>query len=222
MRHDIGDLKYGEAALRARESFASKVKQELNKRTPDSGIKFLKLTQKIPNWETYLTVKQRESAHKYLQCMNAYEVDYQLKLSAGTTHQRLFGSKTSKGAIGRLEQVYKMLEEQGYFEEQQRKKEIAATLATTKPKPKLSQNSLSKFKELISLVLAMPDYEMYLSKSQKQIIFHFLRLRNLNSTAHQCDITVDSLKRKLIGKNGILEKLKEVQDNRTVSKWEEI
>lgn len=218
------DIKYGDASLRVREKFASKVRQDLNKNVPDSGMRFVKLTELIPNWETYLTEKQLESAKKYIQCLNAYEVDYQLRLNSGTTHQRLFGNKTSKGALGRLEQVYKSLEEKGYFEELRRKKEAAATKVENGQKKKsvLSPKTIQAVKELLSLIVDNPDYEKYITKSQAEKVFHFLRLRNFALTARYCNITQEALKRALIGQGGVLEKLREVKNRNTVSNWDEI
>ena len=168
----MSDMKYGEASLRAREYFASKVKRQLNKNVTDYGLRFIKLTTLIPNWETYLTPKQREVALRYIKCMNAYEVDYQLNLNSGTTHQRLFGNKTSKGAIGRLEEVYKMLESNGYFEEKEKQKE--AVNQTKKNKVRLTEKSLQNIKELFKdcpeLVTKVDNnfYEKNLTKEEKK------------------------------------------------------
>jgi DNA-binding phage protein len=213
------DHKYGEAALKAREHFASKVTKQLNKNVTDYGLRFIKLIGLIPNWETYLTPKQREAAQRYIKCMNAYDVDYHLKLSSGTTHQRLFGSKTSKGALGRLEEVYRMLENNGYYEEQKKKQEVQTQ---TKKKRKMSKKSLMAYKELIKLIVEMPDYEKFLTKIQAERVFHFLRLRNVSGVARECKVTRETIQKSLIGEGGALEKLKEASKSRTVDTWEEI
>ncbi|MNB73740.1 hypothetical protein D3C81_496920 [compost metagenome] len=222
--HQDNDMKYGEASLKVRERFSSKIKNDLNRSATDSSIKFMKLIEIIPNWETYLTEKQLQSAKKYITTLNAYEVDYQLRLNAGTTHQRLFGSKTSKGAIGRLEQVYNALENQGYFEEQKKKKEIQAQsqVNNSKPKRKLSDKTIQSVKQLITLVVDNPDYEKHLTKSQIEKVEQFLRLRSFAKTAKQCNISQDSLKTALLGKNGVLEKLKSAYEKRLVSAWEDL
>lgn len=220
MQYD-NDLKYGEASLKVREKFSSKIKTELNKNTSDSGMRLIKLINIIPNWETYLTEKQLESTKKYLMTLNAYEVDYQLRLNSGTTHQRLFGSKKSKGALGRLEQVYKILEKQGYFEEQRKKQEEINDKNQIKKK-KLSQKTIQSVKELLSFIIDHPDYEKYLTKSQIEKVYHFIRLRSFAGTARQCGISQDSLKTALIGKDGVLERLQKVYSNKIVNSWEEL
>lgn len=216
----MSDMKYGEASLQAREYFASKVKRQLNKNVTDYGLRFIKLTTLIPNWETYLTPKQREAALRYIKCMNAYEVDYQLNLSLGTTHQRLFGNKNSKGAIGRLEEVYKMLESNGYFEEKKKQKE--AVNQAKKNKVRLTEKSLQSIKELFKLIVEIPDYEKYLTKSQKEKVDHLMRTRSLVAAARACGVTVKSYKQALIGEGGILDKLRKVNQDRTVNSWDEI
>lgn len=215
------DLKYGEASLKAREKFSSKIKTELNKNSSELGMRLVKLIQMIPNWETYLTEKQLESAKKYVTILNAYEVDYQLRLTAGTTHQRLFGSKTSKGALGRLENVYRVLEQQGYFEDQQKKQQELKQNLQVKKK-KLSQKTIQSVKQLLSLIVDHPDYQKHLTKSQAEKVYHFISLRSFAGTARQCGISQDSLKTALIGKNGVLEKLQEVYNKQVVSKWEDL
>lgn len=217
------DIRFGEASLKAQESFTSQVKSTLNKNLPDNGLRFLKYTEAIPNWETYLTSKQLESAKKYIALLNTHEVDYQLHLNPGSTQQRLFGSNSSKGAIGRLEEVYKALEDKGYYEKIKKKQEAAQKAQTTKkPKVKLHSKTMLAVKELISLVVDNPDYEKLLTQSETEKIYHFLRLRNFQSTARFCGITQEALKRSLIGKDGVLDKLRKEASKKTVSSWDEI
>lgn len=213
--------KYGEAAIRAREHFAGRVTKQLNKNATDSGLRFIKLIGLIPNWETYLTPKQREAATRYIKCMNAYDVDYHLKLSSGTTHQRLFGSKSSKGALGRLEEVYKILDNQGYYEDQKKKQEMLLNAKVIK-KTRMTDKSLQSFRQLIKLIVEMPDYEKHLTKSQAEKVFHFLRLRNIPGVARECKVSNETVKKALIGEAGVLEKLQKVNKERTVDSWEEI
>jgi len=215
----MSDMKYGEASLRAREHFSNKVKNQLNKNVTDYGLRFIKLTGLIPNWETYLTPKQREAALRYLRTMNAYDVDYQLKLSNGTTHQRLFGSKTSKGAIGRLEEVYKMLENNGHYAEQNKRKEVAKS---DKKKVKLTPKTLMKVKELFSLINENPEYEKHLTKPQVQKVNELIKTRSFVKGAKACGITTLSYQQALIGDGGALERLQKLKESRTISSWDEV
>lgn len=219
------DLKYGDASLRVHERMQTKIKSQLNKSVTDSGLRFLKLIEAVPNWETYLTVKQLEVAKRYVTCMSAYEVDHQLKLSYGTTQQRLFGNnKTSKGAIGRLEEVARRLENSGYYERQKKMHERVKE-QTKKKKSKLSPETLMKTRELFKLVVSMPDYEKYLTKIQAERVYQFVRLKNYKAVAHHFGITEIALKHSLIGKkdgDGALGKLKKAMEQNTVSSWEEI
>lgn len=215
----MADMRYGDASLRAREYLSSKVKIQLNKNVTDYGLRFIKLTSLIPNWETYLTQKQREAAERYLKCFNAYEVDYQLRLSSGTTHQRLFGSKTSKGALGRLEEIFKMLEGSGFFEEKQKRQEA---VQAEKKKIRLTQQTLDKVRELIKLVVETPDYSNHLTKQQVEKIELFMKFRNFASAAKQCGITIKSYQDALIGDGSILEKLQSTKQKRMINSWDEV
>ena len=217
----MADRKYANASLQAKEFFSNKVKNQLNRTVTDQGMRFMKLTSLIPNWATYLTSKQREAAIKYLSTMNAYEVDYQLKLTNGTTHQRLFGSKSSKGAIGRLEEVYKMLESNGHFA-QQEKRQKEATESKRKQKIKLTEKTLSQIQELFKLIHENPDYEQYLTKPQIKKVNELLNNRSLTKGAKACGVTVAAYQRSLIGDKSVLEKLKSIRDSKTINSWEEI
>lgn len=220
------DIKYGEASLRARERFSSQIKAQLNKNATDSGLRLLKLIEIIPNWETYLTDKQYEVAKRYIKCMSAYEVDHQLKLSYGTTQQRLFGNnKTSKGALGRLEEIAKKLENSGYFERLEKRKELVKKNQPTKKPSKISEDVLNKTRELIRLAVELPDYEKYLTKSQAEKLYQFLRLRNFKSTANFFGITEPTLRQSLLGRteaDGALGRLRKAQQKLTVNSWDDI
>jgi len=216
----MSDREYGEASLRAREHFSNKVKTQLNKGATDQGLRFIKLTSVIPNWETYLTAKQRECAVRYLKVMNAHDVDYQLKLNSGTTHQRLFGSKTSKGAIGRLNDVYKMLEENGHFTEIKKQKE--SSILEKKKKNKMTEKILNQMRELFMLIHEVPEYEKYITKTQRQKVNELIKTRSLMLGAKSCGVTIETFQKSLIGKDGVLEKLKNIKDERTISSWDEV
>lgn len=215
----MSDIKYGDASLKAREYFSNKVKTQLNKNVTDYGKRFIKLTSEIPNWETYLTPKQLEVAIRYLKTMNAHEIDWQLKLTSGTTHQRLFGSKTSKGAIGRLEEVYKMLENNGFYTEKQKLQE---TKKTEVKKVKLTKKSLGKVRELFMLINTVPHYEKHLTNSQIEKVDALLKTRSFVKGAKMCGVTTLSYQQSLIGKKGVLDTLIKAQNEQTVSSWEEI
>lgn len=215
----MSDIKYGNASLKVREHFSNKVKSQLNKSVTDQGLRFIKLTSIIPNWETYLTEKQREVAVRYLRTMNAYDVDYQLKLTNGTTHQRLFGSKTSKGAIGRLEEAYKILESTGYYEAQKQKQEAKQA---EKNKIRLTEQSLQKVQELFRLIHEIPHYEQYITKTQKDKVDELIKTRSFVKGAMACNVSVESFQQGLIGDNGVLEKLKEAKEANTVNSWDDI
>lgn len=213
----MADRKYAEASLRAQEHFSNKVKTQLNKSATDQGVRFIRLTTIIPNWKTLLTPKQREAAIKYLSAMNAYEVDHQLKLNPGTTHQRLFGSRSSKGAIGRLEEAYKQLEADGYFVQKEKRK-----VESKQSKFKLTPKALEQMRELFKLIQQNPDYQNLLTKQQITKVELLLEHRSLQKGAKACGITVDSYQQALIGSKGVLEKLKTERDKRTVNSWSEI
>lgn len=215
----MSDIKYGEASLNAREYFSNKVKTQLNKGATDHGLRFVKLTSVIPNWDTYLTTKQKEAAMKYLKTMNAYEVDHQLKLSNGTTHQRLFGSKKARGAIGRLQDVYKVLEANGHFTNKQKQQEAADT---EKKKHKLTEKTLKQMQELFRLIHSVPNYEMHITKAQQQKVDELIKTRSLLRGSQACGVTVETFEQALLGKSGVLGKLKDVNQLRMVNSWDEV
>lgn len=184
------------------------VLKEIYKGVPDSGLKLLELIEKVPNWETYLTPKQREVATLYIKCLNACEVDYQLKLNYGTTHQRLFGSSTSKGAIGRLEEISKLLKEKPLRE--QSTKETKKSVVSKKMKENIM--------ELVQLLSDISDYEKYLTELQKERLYIFLQLKSIRACAEHFCISEQAFNQTLFGNNGILKKLKDLR----VNNWNEI
>lgn len=107
---------YTQASIRVRERMASKVTKDLNKildkNRTDDYREFIKLTQTVPNWKTYLTEKQLEVVDLFLKILNCAAVDSQLKLNEGITYTRLFGNRSHKnerGAFGALEQASKKI-----------------------------------------------------------------------------------------------------------------
>lgn len=204
------------------DQYTSKVMKEIHKGVSESGLKLLQLVEQIPNWESYLTPKQREVAERYIKCLNACEVDYQLNLNLGTTQQRLFGSSTSKGALGRLEEIGKHFQQSGYFDRQRKKADEPAKKVVSKP---ISDRTKEEIKELIKLIVEIPDYENYLTTSQRDKIYQFLRLRSLSACAKHFDITEIAFQQALLGRNGkggVLGKLRQYSARQTVDSWDDM
>ena len=223
----MSEFNYEDATLRSIEKNTSRILREIHANVPDSGLRLLYLIEKIPNWETYLTDKQLEAAERYIKCLNACEVDYQLNLNVGTTQQRLFGSSTSKGALGKLEEVVKRLEKQGFFDKQKAIKQKATEVANKKAvkKPVISEKLKEEVRELLRLVIENPDYEKYLTASQKERMYQFLRLRSIKSCAKYFNITEATFKQSLLGRSGqggILGRLKSAVSEKTVDSWDDI
>lgn len=202
----------------------SKTMKEIYKGLPDTGLRLIYLIEIIPNWETYLTVKQLEVTECYIKCLSAYEVDHQLKLNFGIAQQRLFGSSTSKGAIGRLEDVLKRLKEQGFYEKIKKNNINKETKKPSKPS-RLTEETKSRVKQLLRLIAEMPMYEIHLTASQKERVFQFLRLRSIKSCAGYFKITETTFKQSLFGRDGtggILGKLDDAYKKQTVNNWEDV
>ena len=217
--------KYGDAAVKSAENYANKVLIEINKNVTDSGLRLLHLIEIIPNWETYLTPKQLEATKKYVKCLNSSEVDYELNLSTGVAYNRLFGNSKNKGALGKLEDVYKILDNQGYFErikinskkEEKRKNTIKKSVITDKTKEQL--------KELFTIISELNGYDQYLTNSQSEKLQKFLELKSIKRCAEYYGITEITFKQTLFGRSnstGILGKLRNAYRETTVLKWEEI
>lgn len=210
------DIKYGDNSLRARENIVSKLKSQMNKNVTDHGLRFLKLIEVIPNWETYLTPKQLEVARKYVTCLSAQEVDYQMKLNVGITQQRLFGGSGSKGALGKLEDAERKLRETGYFDRLEKRKE----LAQEQPKSTITRDELNKTEQLIRLIIEISDYDQYLTKSETDKVVYFMSYRKFSSTAKHLHMQEHVLKSTLLGE--ILDKLKNVAGTKMVNSWDDI
>lgn len=216
------DIQYGDSSLRAREVMIDKYKVDMNRNATDNGLRFLDLIHKVPNWETYLTPKQLEVARKYINCMNANEVDHQLRLNSGTTQQRLFGSgKTSKGAIGRLSDVRKKLEASGFYERQEKKNEAKAVQTQRTP---VSEEIMVKVKELISLIISMPDFEKHLEKDEAAKITQFMAFRNFAAAGRQFGMNEAKFANTLLDETpgGILDKMRRLAQSSMVSTWDDI
>ncbi len=217
--------KYGDAAVKSAENYTNKILMQINKNITDSGLRLLHLVEVIPNWETYLTPKQLEATKKYIKCLNSSEVDYELNLSTGVAYNRLFGNKKNKGALGKLEEVYKILDNQGYFErvklnlkkEEKRKNTIKKNIITDKTKEQL--------KELFTIMSELNEYDQYLTSSQTEKLQKFLELKSIKTCAEYYGITETTFRQTLFGKNnsnGILGKLRNAYSKTTVNNWEEI
>lgn len=204
------------------QKYNNKVLDDIYKDLPDNGLRLIKLIELIPNWETYLTDKQLEVANQYIKRLNASEVDFALNLNVGTTQQRLFGGSKSQGALGKLESVVDKLQKQGYFDKINSKKESQPKKAKVS---KLSQETKDKVRELLRLIADMPDYENYLTESQKARVYQFLRLRSFVSCAKYFNVTETTFKQSLLGRNnnsGVLGRLREAYNSKTVSNWDDI
>lgn len=217
--------KYGNAAIKSMERFSNKVLLEINKSLPDSGLKLLNLIEVIPNWETYLTDKQLESTKEYIKQLSASEVDYKLGLRTGTTQQRLFGTITSKGALGRLEEIKDRLDKQGYFDHKKNVAYKTEKRLNTIKASKISDKTKEQIKELFFIISQVPNYKDYLFPSQVERLEKFLELKSVKSCSKYFGVTEITFKQSLFGRNydsGILGKLRKVYESNTVSKWSDI
>lgn len=217
--------KYGSAAIKSMENFSNKVLLEINKSLPDSGLKLLNLVEIIPNWETYLTDKQLESTKEYIKHLSASEVDYRLGLRIGTTQQRLFGTISSKGALGRLEEIKDRLDKQGYFEHKKTATQKAQKRAKNAKPTKISDKTKEQIKELFFIISQVPNYKEYLMPSQIERLEKFLELKSVKSCAKYFGITEVTFKQSLFGRSydsGILGKLRKVYESTTVNKWSDL
>ncbi|MNB73735.1 hypothetical protein D3C81_649850 [compost metagenome] len=115
--------KYSAASIRVRDKMADKVRVPLQKNITDDTRRFVKLTKEVPNWKTYLTDKQLEVVDLYLKLLSSTEVDYQMRLTEGTTYHRLFGSKSrgNLAAYGVLKRVHRALEKEKKEKEKKKK-----------------------------------------------------------------------------------------------------
>lgn len=217
--------KYGSAAIKSMEKFSNKVLLEINKSLPDSGLKLLNLIEIIPNWETYLTDKQLESTKEYIKHLSASEVDYRLGLRIGTTQQRLFGTISSKGALGRLEEIKDRLDKQGYFEHKKTAIQKDQKRAKNAKPTKISDKTKEQIKELFFIISQVPNYKEYLMPSQIERLEKFLELKSVKSCAKYFGITEVTFKQSLFGRSydsGILGKLRKVYESTTINKWSDL
>lgn len=184
--------------------------------------RLLFLIGKVPNWEVHLTDKQLECVKLYISTLDASMVDDKLNLGRGTSHSRLFGSKTSKGALGKLEEAYKKLEKYGYFDKKEEKNNQKHT-----SKSIMSEKTLNKVKELFKIVTELENYNQYLNKYQKEKLYQFLTMRSFKECAKYFDIKENTFKQNLLGRNDddnscILGKLRKIYNEQRVNSWDEI
>jgi len=187
--------------------------------------RFIFLIGQIPNWEVYLTDKQLESAKVYIGTLSTTLTDYKLNLSPSTSGRRLFGSsdKTgvkSKGALGRLEDVYLKLDKMGFF-----KKIEPVNKDKYKTKSILSDKTLEKVKELFKIVTDLEDYSQYLSEIQSDKLYQFLKSRSFKECAKYYDINETTFKQSILGRDddsGILGKLRKAYDEKHISNWDDL
>lgn len=187
--------------------------------------RFIFLIGKIPNWEVYLTDKQLESAKVYVSTLSPMMTDYQLNLGPSTSAKRLFGSsdKTgvkSKGALGRLEEVYIKLDKIGFFKEP-----VKTDNQKYNNKSILSDKTLEKVKELFKIIKELENYSQYLNESQNEKLYQFLKSRSFKECAKYYNIAETTFKQTVLGRDddsGILGKLKKAYDESHISSWEEL
>jgi hypothetical protein len=184
--------------------------------------RFLFLVEKIPNWELYLTDKQLECAKLYISGMSVTMIEDKLNLGRSTAYSRLFGNsdKTgikSKGAMGKLEEIYTKLEKMGHFKEKEIKdKQKYANKAI------LSDKTLQKVKELLTIVSDLEDYQQYLTESQNEKLYKFLQTKSFKECAKYFDIAEITFKQTILGRDddsGILGKLRKEYDKSHINDW---
>ena len=177
--------------------------------------RFLFLVGKIPKWELYLTDKQLECANTYICTFSCQKVDEKLNLQQGTCSNRLFGSSKNVGAIYKLEEVYKKLNDTGYFKK----------IENVSNKSNISNDTLNKVKELFKIVTELENYSEYLTDSQNERLYQFLKLRSFKECAKYFNITEDLLRQSILGKDNndcVLTTLKKVYDENHISDWNDI
>lgn len=184
--------------------------------------RFIFLIGQIPNWEVYLTDKQLECAKLYISNLDNCMVDDKLNLRQGTSYNRLFGSGKSKGAIGKLDEVYTKLEKLGYFK---KKEQPNNTKKKNSNKAILSDKTLEKVRDLFKMVTEIEDYGQYLTDSQNEKLYRFLQLRSFKECAKYFDIAETTFKQSILGKDdesGIFGRLKKIYEENHISNWDDI
>lgn len=175
--------------------------------------RFLYLIGKIPNWEVYLTSKQLECCKQYIYTLNTYTVDENLNLKRGTCKNRLFGTSTSQGVIGKLEKVYEKLNNMGYFK-----------------KPIINDNNIKnniimdRVKDLFKIITELENYNNYLNKYQNDILYFFIKTRSLKQCSEHFNLSNKVLCNLLLGSvdTSIYEILKKNYDNKFINNWDNI
>ena len=180
--------------------------------------RLLYLIKKVPNWETYLTDKQLEATKLYLSTLDVSMVAIKLDLTNSTIQSRLFGKNDSKGALGKLEEVYNKFVEFGYFNKEKPK-------VTNNVKPILSDKTLEKTKELFDIINKLEDYQSYLTQSQNEKLDKFLSTRSFKQCAKHFGINESSFKQSILGRDetsGILGRLKKEYNKKYINDWDKI
>lgn len=182
--------------------------------------RFMFLIGKIPNWEIHLTDKQLECCKLYICNLDTYMVDDKLNLKRGTCFRRIFGNSKNKGALGRLEEIYIRLDNIGYFKEKEVKKKNSVN-----NKAILSNRTLEKVKELFKMITEIQDYNKYLTKSQNEKIYYFLKTRSFKECAKYFNVTEVTFKQSILGRDdnsGVYGKLKKIHNEIYINDWDSI
>lgn len=182
--------------------------------------RFMFLVGKIPNWEIHLTDKQLECCKSYICNLDTCMVDDKLDLKRGTCFRRIFGNGKNKGALGRLEEAYTKLDKIGYFKEKEIKKK-----SNTNNKALLSNRTLEKVKELFKMITEIQDYDKYLTESQNEKIYYFLKTRSFKECAKYFNVNESTFKQSILGRDdnsGIYGKLKKIHNEMYINDWDSI
>lgn len=122
---------YSQASINLRDGYRKLQRSKYandNERVSEKGRYLMKLTQVVPNWETYLTEIQLNSTRHYLESMSIVETARKMKVVESTCYVNLFGENNnhnkSLGALGRLLKAYTTLKETGYYERLEKKKNL--------------------------------------------------------------------------------------------------
>lgn len=113
---------YTKAAIQLRDGYQ---RQQRNKYTEQSN-QLEKYMQIVPNYETYLTPRQRDAVASYKNHFRISDVANDLKIEESTAQELLFGrrSKKTTGALGKLMLAHQLLTENGYYERLEKRKEM--------------------------------------------------------------------------------------------------
>lgn len=104
---------YQQSIIDAHKRSLMKARIEFNDSFCKDEEKLIELTEKLPNWQSYLTEKQLKILQLYISYRNTSAIDNQLKLTNGVSYHTLFGNnKNGKnvegGVLKKLSKVYEI------------------------------------------------------------------------------------------------------------------